>query len=213
MKFRWRLLYSRGEELKFLSHLDMMRLWERALRRAGIPLVYSQGFSPHPRISIAAPLPVGVTSEAELMDIYLRRPLSPEGCREGIASQLPQGVELRGLWVVSADAPSLQSQVRFAFYLVSGEIPGENIEERISKLLSQEHLPWEHPKNGGVKRYDLRPLIADLRVVSREGDRFTLEMKLCCDSFRGSARPDQVARALGFSPLSIHRTKLVLGEP
>ena len=58
---RLRIKFSRGEQLKFLSHLDLMRLWERALRRAGINPAYSEGFSPHPRISLAAPLAVGVT--------------------------------------------------------------------------------------------------------------------------------------------------------
>jgi radical SAM-linked protein len=59
---RLRITFARGKELKYISHLDLMRLWQRALRRADIPLAYSQGFSPHPRLSIAAPLAIGVTS-------------------------------------------------------------------------------------------------------------------------------------------------------
>jgi radical SAM-linked protein len=70
---RLRLKFGRGEDLKFLSHLDLMRLWERALRRAGLPLAYSEGFTPHPQIALAAPLLVGVTSDAELMDVSLSR--------------------------------------------------------------------------------------------------------------------------------------------
>ena len=66
---RIRISFSRGEKVKYISHLDLMRLWERALRRASIPIAYSQGFSPHPKISIAAPLPIGVTSDGEFMDI------------------------------------------------------------------------------------------------------------------------------------------------
>ena len=68
---RLRIRFSRGEELKFISHLDIIRLWERALRRARIGLAYSEGFSPHPRISLAAPLSLGITSDAELMDVVL----------------------------------------------------------------------------------------------------------------------------------------------
>src|SRR4030042_1136628 len=75
---RLRLKFSRGQELKFLSHLDLMRLWERALRRAGLPLAYSEGFTPHPQIALAAPLLVGVTSDAELMDVSLSRWVSPQ---------------------------------------------------------------------------------------------------------------------------------------
>ena len=68
---RLRVEFCRGEEIKFLSHLDLMRLWERAFRRADLSLVYSDGFSPHARISLASPLSVGVTSQAELMDVFL----------------------------------------------------------------------------------------------------------------------------------------------
>ena len=67
---RIRIKFNRGEEIKFISHLDITRLWERALRRAGVPLAYSQGFSPHPQLSFAVPLAVGMTSEAELLDIF-----------------------------------------------------------------------------------------------------------------------------------------------
>jgi len=67
---RIRVRFSRGEELKFISHLDIMRLWQRSLHRADIPLAYTEGFSPHPRISLAAPLAVGVTSQSELMDVF-----------------------------------------------------------------------------------------------------------------------------------------------
>ncbi|MBA7542465.1 hypothetical protein ES705_34786 [subsurface metagenome] len=64
---RLRIRFCRGQEVKFISHLDILRLWQRALHRAGISVAYSEGFSPHPRISLAAPLPIGVTSQAELM--------------------------------------------------------------------------------------------------------------------------------------------------
>ncbi len=75
---RLRIRFTRGEEIKFISHLDIMRLWHRAFNRAGIQLAYSEGFNPHPRMSLAAPLALGVTSEAELMDIVLTRWSSPQ---------------------------------------------------------------------------------------------------------------------------------------
>ena len=64
--------------MKYITHLDMMRFWERALRRADVPLAYSEGFSPHAQISLAAPLAVGTTSEAELMDVFLAEPMHAE---------------------------------------------------------------------------------------------------------------------------------------
>ncbi len=65
------LTYACDDAVKYISHLDLMRVWERVLRRAGVPVVYSEGFSPHPRIAMAAPLAVGVSSEAERIDIVL----------------------------------------------------------------------------------------------------------------------------------------------
>ncbi len=70
---RLRIRFSRGEEVKFISHLDLMRMWQRVMQRADIPLAYSEGFNPHPRLALAAPLPVGVTAQSELMDIVCTR--------------------------------------------------------------------------------------------------------------------------------------------
>ncbi|MGC8875430.1 MAG: TIGR03936 family radical SAM-associated protein, partial [Chloroflexia bacterium] len=71
---RYYLQFARGRELRFLSHLDMMRLWERAIRRAGLPLRYSGGFHPHARISLALPLAVGMTARGEWLEVELKVP-------------------------------------------------------------------------------------------------------------------------------------------
>ncbi len=115
---RLRLKFGRGEQLKFLSHLDLMRLWERSLRRAGIELSYSEGFSPHPRISLAAPLAVGVTSIAELMDIFLEGRITASLFVQKVGAQLPGGLDIIEILPVGIDAPSLQSRLRFAEYAV-----------------------------------------------------------------------------------------------
>jgi radical SAM-linked protein len=92
---RLRIRISRREELKYISHLDIMRLWERALHRTSIPLAYSKGYNPRPRISLAAPLPVGVTSEAELMDIWLNKWVSPHLFIDAVSQQLPAGIIIK----------------------------------------------------------------------------------------------------------------------
>ena len=98
---RLRIRFSRGEEIKFISHLDIMRLWERALRRAGIELAYSEGFSPHPRISLAVPLAVGVTSETELMDVFVTRMVSPHWFTAAVSRQLPPGIDIIGVYQIA----------------------------------------------------------------------------------------------------------------
>ena len=210
---RLRLKFSRGEELKFLSHLDLMRLWERALRRAGLPLAYSEGFTPHPQIALAAPLSVGVTSQAELMDVVLSRWLPPQSFMAQIEEQLPNGIKMLEVWPVGPKTPSLQSQVRFVEYRVEIETEKgcQEIELALQSLLSAKELPWHHLRDTGARYYDLRALIDDLWVIDCRDSMCVLGMRLRCDE-KGTGRPEQVAKALGFSqrPKSIHRTNLML---
>lgn len=210
---RLRVRLSRGQEVKFISHLDIIRLWERALRRAQIPLAYSEGFSPHPRMSLAAPLPVGVTSEAELMDIFVVSLVSPHWFVNAASQQLPPGIGILGVYPVALTMPSLQSQVRYAEYRVeiATDQTAPDVAAAITSLLAVEHLPWQHQRDTGVRSYDLRALIDTLWLVDWQPGCCTIGMRLRCGSI-GSGRPEQVASALGFTnyPQYIHRTRLIL---
>jgi len=210
---RLRIRFCRGEETKFISHLDIMRLWQRALHRAGIPLAYTEGFSPHPRISLAAPLPVGITSQAELMDIFCTKWVSPHSFTTAVSRQLPPGIKILQVYPVAPTMPSLQSQVGYAEYEVEVETEKDkqDIESALASLLSVKHLPWHHERDTGTRNYDLRALIDDLWLFDWHSGYGTIGMRLRCDS-GGSGRPEQVAAALGFTqyPHSIHRTKLIL---
>ncbi len=210
---RLRVRFSRGAEVKFISHLDLMRLWIRALNRARIPLAYSEGFNPHPRISLAVPLALGVTSEAELMDVMLQKWMSPHFFKDAISRQMPEGVTIQQVNSVGLTLPALPAQVRFAEYRVEVETDKErrDIEQAVDSLLSLEHLPWQHQRDTGMHRYDLRLLIDDLWLIDCQPLACTLGMRLRCDS-SGSGRPEQVTADLGFSqhPRLMHRTRLIL---
>ena len=210
--YRLRVRFKRGPEVKFISHLDLVRLWHRALRRAGVELAYSEGFSPHPRISLAVPLALGVTGEAELMDIVVAGYISPHAFTAGVGRQLPPGVEIVQVYQIAPTLPSLQSQVRYAEYLVEVRAeagPGQ-VTRALSSLLSTESLPWQHQRDTGTRSYDLRRLIDDLWLNGWQGDIASIGMRLRCDS-AGSGRPEQVIKALGLAePQSIHRTRLIL---
>jgi radical SAM-linked protein len=210
---RLRVNFSRGEEVKFLSHLDLMRFWERALRRAGLTLAYSEGFSPHPRISIAAPLSVGVTSTAELMDIILNQWTSPETFTKLLSKQLPPGIELLKVNAAGLNEPSLQSRVRFAEYKVEIQtrVTAEEVTSALQNVLSKKEIPWHHYRDTGARYYDIRALIDDIWIISFQGSLCTLGMRLRCGS-SGAGRPEQVTRVLGFTerPHSIQRTRLIL---
>jgi len=210
---RLRIKFRRGAEVKYISHLDIMRLWQRALNRAGMALAYSEGFHPHPKISLAVPLAVGVTSEAELMDITLTRETSPHFFTAAVNQQLPAGFQILQVVPIAETMPSLQSQVHFAEYTVELETEKGQTEitSAIASVLSLKHLPWQHQRDTGPRHYDLRALIDDIWLVNCQDKRCTIGMRLRCDS-GGSGRPEQVTAALGFAelPKSIHRTKLIL---
>ncbi|MBI4287027.1 MAG: DUF2344 domain-containing protein [Chloroflexi bacterium] len=214
---RWRIRFSRQDELKYIPHLSIMRFWERALRRAALPLAYTQGFSPHPRLSLAAPLAVGVTSDDEMLDLYLTRPVAPNLLQSALAAQIPRGILVLQVQAIHPSAPALPSQVRWAEYKVELDTgrADADIETAIRALLSRDTLPWKHSRDTGEHYYDLRALISTLEVMERQTGQVVLHMRLRCDG-SGSGRPEQVTAALGFPdpPTSIHRSRLVLeGEP
>ena len=210
---RLRIRFRRGEEVKYISHLDLMRLWQRAFNRAGISLAYSAGFHPHPRISLAVPLALGVTGDAELMDIVVDKWVSPHSLATAVSEQLPPGIEIQQVFPLPLTMPSLQSQVRHAEYRVELETDKgqKEIESAITSLLALEHLPWQHQRDTGPRHYDLRALIDDLWLIDWHPGSCTIGMRLRCDN-SGSGRPEQVSAALGFEhhPPSVNRTRLIL---
>lgn len=217
---RLRVEFSKGEELRFISHLDLMRAWHRALRRAGIPLAYSEGFVPRPRLSLAAPLAVGATGEAEALDVFLHRRMSPLTFLKAVNARLPRGLDARSAEEVPPSLPSLQSLVQAADYLVRGRTaqPRAAVEAAIARLLALEAVPWEHRREETVRRYDLRALIQDVQLRSwtpEDGSaEYALVMRLRADS-QGTGRPDQVLTALGMPDewTSIHRARILLRGP
>ncbi|MEK7215014.1 MAG: TIGR03936 family radical SAM-associated protein [Chloroflexota bacterium] len=215
MTQRLRVTFSRSGEAKYISHLDMVRFWERAFRRAHLAVARSQGFHPHPRIAMAAPLPVGVTADAELMDVYLEEPIDPLGFYHALAAQLVPSIRVSAVAEASNDLPSLQASMRFAEYrvMVETERTPPDIRDAIAAILGSDTVMWEHQRDGETRRYDLRSQIAELALEGCENGVATLNMRLQMDG-TAAGRPEQVARALGFEdpPLSVNRTRLILAE-
>ena len=210
---RIRFRYTRSEQLKFISHLDMMRLWPRVFRRAGLDMAYSEGFNAHPRLAVAAPLAVGWTSESELMEAWLENPPAVPTILGLMAAQMPDGLGVEQAVIMPLEAPSLQSLVRFAEYKVKLPLdhPAAEIGQAVDKLMGLSSLDWSHQRDKLTRTYDLRAQIDDMYTIETLEDTITLFMRLKNDP-SGSGRPEQIALALGFAeyPLSIHRTRLVL---
>ena len=217
---RLRLTFARDDGLKYITHLDVMRAWERALRRAQLPVAYSEGFTPRPRIAIAAPLAVGVTSECELLELFCSERIPLARVQHDLPPQLPNGIRLLRVDEVPLGLPSLQSLMRAAEYDVEVEDARspQAWQQAMAELLGREAIPWEHQRGDEVRRYDLRPLILGIELLpvgaGAAGSRRALRLRLRSDE-RGAGRPEQVTRALGLTvePVRIHRTRLEIEEP
>ena len=213
---RLRITFSKSGALTYTSHLDLARVWERSLRRAGAPLAYSQGFNPRPKLQLAAALPLGHTAGAELLDIWLEKRASGEKLAKGLVPVLPDGLAVSDVRQVVLKEPALPAQVVSAEYQVDIETAesAEAMEERIDRILRAEALPLLRQRAGRkTKTYDLRPLIERLELEQPghvEGI-VTLGMQLAARQ-AATARPEAVLAAMGLADVfaRYHRRRLVL---
>ncbi|MBN1936276.1 MAG: DUF2344 domain-containing protein [Anaerolineae bacterium] len=205
--YRMRIVFSKGEPVKYVGHLDLMRAWERMLRRARVPLAYSQGFNPHPRMTLAMPLPVGCTGEREELDILLTEPWAMEALLDCLRPAMPPGLEVIKACTVDLRAPARPSCIQRADYRVTLDgVSVDEVRRVVDGLLGQTAVEVEFRRKG----YDLRPLIGGL-AVDIQDDIVLLDMALLCDAQGRSGRPDVVVDALGLSEYlrSMHRRQIV----
>ena len=205
---RYRITFARDRAVRFVGHLDLAKTWERILRRADLPVAYSQGFHPLPKITFASALPVGCTSECELMDVVLSEPMDPSDVMARLVPALPAGVAVTSVAQVPLNTPALQAELRWAEYVVMVETGGapEQIEQKVQVFLAAPTLPRE--RRG--KSYDLRPLVLSLSAEAVHDSSVQIVMRLLADANAGTGRPDEVLAALGWgdAPVQIHRRKL-----
>lgn len=202
---RWRIVYRRDEDARFLAHLDAMKLWERALRRGGIPVAQTEGMSPRPRVVFAAPLPLGMLAEAEIVDIVLSQRLTLAEMRRRLTENLPPGFALVDLYDVWLHAPSVASQLAGAVYridLAGGaerQVSGDDIARAAASLLAAERLERRRQKEKKVVAYDLRPLLIAIDVIAWDdagAGSGTIRATLRHSQDEGTGRPDEVVAAL-----------------
>lgn len=201
---RVRVYYAKGEAVKFISHHDEFRLWERTLRRADLPLLYKQGFNPQPHIQFAAPLGVGITGVREIVDFLFSPPVALDELAALLRAKLPPGVTLEGLEELPLKVDARQNLVIGADYAIliyaePGELPGELLQQRIAEFLATPVIWRERERKGERYTYNLRPLIFELRYdgynVAGEEHRIFLRVQ---QRSGATGRPDEVVDALGF---------------
>ena len=206
---RLRITFSKEGWLIYSSHLDLMRLWERALRRAAAPLAYSGGFNPRPKLQLARALPLGHVGEEELIDVWLEEPVSLEQFTKSLVPVLPDGLRVKRVQEVDARAPAMQTRVVATEYRVIVEWDGsaEGAQDRVERLLAAEQFP--HERRG--KRYDLRPLIEDLQLEQVSEGKAVFAMRLSARP-GATGRPEAVLDALGLGDAfaRYRRSRIVL---
>ena len=171
--------FSKLEPVKFVSHLDMQRLFQRAVRRAELPLAYSKGFNPHPLLSFATAISVGFTSGGEYFDVILSEPVSPEEFTERVNAVLPEGVLISSAIDAGEFKASLTTLMRSAEYeaRLSFAEPVEKtaFEAALSSLLGGEIIVDKKTK-GGIKPVDIRPMLISMELAEFSGSSARLDI-------------------------------------
>ncbi|MBW3622631.1 MAG: TIGR03936 family radical SAM-associated protein [Armatimonadetes bacterium] len=214
--------FSKGAEVRFISHLDLLRTFERAMRRSKLPLAFSQGYNPRPRISIYVPLPVGSTSEAELGSADLSEPLESGEFSRRMNAALPPSLRILAEEEIPYEGAHAASKIDTAEYRVEAAAPQTmdeaEVRDTVEAFLAAESWPFvrQGGKGKGSKTVDLRPPVLALEVLDVEGDRAAFRMEVNIGG-EGGARPREIVAALaekipGLEERRTHRCRLYRRE-
>ena len=165
---RLRLRYAKRGRLRFASHRDFQRAFERALRRAQIPIAFSAGFTPHPRISYANAAPTGVASEAEYLEIAVTRELDPGQLCADLDASLPPGLDI--IEAVLALTPDFADRLQASRWQIA--LPGvshEQVQGAVEQLLSEDEVMVQRMTKSGLRTFDARQPVMTAQVGSDQG--------------------------------------------
>lgn len=204
MNYRYRINYSKNEGMRYTSNLDIHKMWERTFRRAKLPLTYSQGFHPQPKIQQASPLPLGFLSDSEIVDLFLNEDMDLGVMEKTLKKALPPGISVNSIHVVSPQKPALQTQTIASEYHIFflEEFDTTMISQAIQALKKKETV--NRVRRG--KSYDLRPLLLDLEIIFDN----PFYLKLLLKSKEGATgRPEEVLDELN---IPVEFTRIIRKE-
>lgn len=224
---RLRLRFTKTGRVRFIGHLDLVRVWERAVRRAKLPLEFTAGYSPRPRMHFGLALPTGFASTAEYLDVDLSDHVDADETAVALSSVLPEGIDVVAAAAVAADSQSLQAVVAASDYVVASDDDPSAAAERLAAVLEAGSIEYELERKGRTTTVDLRPGILDLAVApTREvrldmgsgaptvvSGRCIVRMRLAAQP--RSYRPTEVC-AVTEPPLAavlVHRCAQLVGGP
>lgn len=190
---RLQIIFRKGEGSRFLSHLDLQSTLEFSMRRAHLPLDFTEGFSPRPKMSLVSPLPLGYTGEREILEITLSEALSPHDVRNRLQAVVPGGITIRDVVEVPTEGKSAASKLLSAAYEVRLTEPVPDLADRLASLLDRPLIEVEEERDRHTRRRDIRPAILSLDAA---GDRC---FNLVASYDGGTVRPEQILDLLGIS--------------
>jgi radical SAM family uncharacterized protein/radical SAM-linked protein len=209
------LTFRKGENARWLGHLDLLRAFERALRMARIGVAYTQGFNPRPKMSIMSALPLGATADAELLMLELERSCDLREAVKSINSRLPEGVSIIRAEVISG--PKRGPVVTASEFVVEVELPDENsagrLQDEIVNLMAQAHIFQERESGGKRRMIDIREGIESIRIIDRVGAT-NARIVMTLPHREYTVKPSEVIDAIsgklhGIAIKSIHRSRLI----
>ncbi|MFI5629017.1 TIGR03936 family radical SAM-associated protein [Streptomyces sp. NPDC051664] len=196
---RIRLRYTKRGRLRFTSHRDFQRAFERALRRSEVPMAYSAGFTPHPKVSYANAAPTGTGSEAEFLEIALTEARDPDTLRDLLDASLPDGLDITD--AVEARTSGLAERLTASVWEMRLDgVPFEDAEKAVAGFLGAENVEVQRRTKNGVRTFDARAAVADLEAVDpqadRPGDKPCAILRLVVRHVTPAVRPDDVLSGL-----------------
>ncbi|MEA5506170.1 TIGR03960 family B12-binding radical SAM protein [Halotia wernerae UHCC 0503] len=226
---RLRVWFGKQGDMALLSHLDLMRLFDRVLRRAGLPIAFTGGFHPTPRISVANALALGITSSGEIVDFELTEPVAVDIFRELLAHELPTDIPIYNVVQLDLKVPAASQIMEAAEYLITVAALSTTTfaqwQEWIETIKAKDELWWEQiTKSGKSCLVNLRSRLFELELV--ETNNSTAQESIVILRYVGSYRPDgvllrpeqilfmlEIVTGVEFQLLHIHRNQLFLADP
>ncbi|MFI7290308.1 TIGR03936 family radical SAM-associated protein [Streptomyces anulatus] len=196
---RIRLRYTKRGRLRFTSHRDFQRAFERALRRSEVPMAYSAGFTPHPKVSYANAAPTGTGSEAEFLEIALTEARDPEVLRGLLDESMPDGLDI--IDAVEARTSGLAERLTASVWEMRLDgVDPEDVRTAVAAFNDAESVEVQRKAKNGIRTFDARAAVADLRVVDapadRPGERPCAILRLVVRHVTPAVRPDDVLSGL-----------------
>lgn len=195
--------------IKYTSHLDMLRLFKRSLKKTGVTLAYSQGFNPHPKMGFAQPLSLGYTSTSEMLELETSVDFEPADIKARLAGIMPEGIEITACERLSAEVKSLAAAVVEAEYQVVFpiELGGSKAayEKLLADYLAQDEIMAEkrQKKTKKMVAVNIRPKIRKIQVL--DGEKLTLYLNLDCGSASNLSPEQVIASFMAFANLEVNR--------